>query len=515
MSRQSHSRRRSHLIDEIDEFIEKEAVAIQGRIFEEILRGIINDLEKEDGRIMSSTRNIIRINAFFQNYKKYQSDIGSFLSVLLQKLDRLFQENIKYFRAFQDVRPNTVNQIKRQIFREYGYDPGSQLLIKNGRISDVLLSTAPLERIKRRVLTAIAVGMAVDEFINFISNTIKPPGKQGLIDRYFEEVFPDLSAAFDRKTSTAVADRLSLNWGIYQGGIIRTSRDFCRVRNNRVFSRAEIAKFGSPDDQYGGYTNKSEGEFKGKTTPYEPFSDLGGYNCRHQIDWISDELAKTLRPDISTALSEAPTDLTHQQEEAIRLLKDFLGVEKLPDAVMEYILRFDGIVIELGDINSRYYPGTGNILIDSLTSRDSRMRVILHELAHKYHFESGLITFDNVGDAVRSFYDEAKKIIDTVPGLESVINREKNLSDYESSIFSDVLASLTKGLKGAGRPSGYWDTPNIGFMEFFANSNSFRQRIVWLDNVSDDQINELEGRDQEHLQALRDLYNLMLKLHEL
>jgi len=31
---------------------------------------------------------------------------------------------------------------------------------------------------------------------------------------------------------------------------------------------------------------------------YDPLVDRGGYNCRHQLSFISDELAFKLRPDL-------------------------------------------------------------------------------------------------------------------------------------------------------------------------------------------------------------------------
>ena len=35
-----------------------------------------------------------------------------------------------------------------------------------------------------------------------------------------------------------------------------------------------------------------------KQPNYNPFTDLGGYGCRHQLRWISLALAKRMRPEI-------------------------------------------------------------------------------------------------------------------------------------------------------------------------------------------------------------------------
>ena len=39
--------------------------------------------------------------------------------------------------------------------------------------------------------------------------------------------------------------------------------------------------------------------FAGKPeTGYNPIVDLGGYNCRHRLDWVSDQVAFRLRPEL-------------------------------------------------------------------------------------------------------------------------------------------------------------------------------------------------------------------------
>jgi hypothetical protein len=33
-------------------------------------------------------------------------------------------------------------------------------------------------------------------------------------------------------------------------------------------------------------------------TGYNALIDCGGYNCRHRLDWVSDQMARRLRPDL-------------------------------------------------------------------------------------------------------------------------------------------------------------------------------------------------------------------------
>jgi hypothetical protein len=79
---------------------------------------------------------------------------------------------------------------------------------------------------------------------------------------------------------------LGLKYAVYQGGLIKTSRDFCEDRNNKCFSEKEIMSWENLN-------------WEGKPQiGYNALIDCGGYNCRHRLDWISEEYAKRLRPDL-------------------------------------------------------------------------------------------------------------------------------------------------------------------------------------------------------------------------
>lgn len=48
------------------------------------------------------------------------------------------------------------------------------------------------------------------------------------------------------------------------------------------------------------YKNGIDLDWEGKNQiGYNPFIDLGGYNCRHKLRWISRELAEAKRPEVT------------------------------------------------------------------------------------------------------------------------------------------------------------------------------------------------------------------------
>lgn len=90
---------------------------------------------------------------------------------------------------------------------------------------------------------------------------------------------------YQRAGSNDVRKKLKLKYAIYQGGIMNNTRDFCLERNGKVYSEKEIETWTDVD-------------FPEKWDPYNPFTDCGCYNCRHRLDWISDELAEKMRPEL-------------------------------------------------------------------------------------------------------------------------------------------------------------------------------------------------------------------------
>jgi hypothetical protein len=161
----------------------------------------------------------------------------------------------------------------------------------------ILADREVIQTIKSVVMSSMGAGITITALkITIDEITTKKEG--GLIRNLFDKNIPDPFVKLDRFIGGKYAVDLKLNYAIYQGGLIGTSRDFCIVRNNKVFSRDEILKFGTASDAFGGYSNKALGEFDGKKEPYNPFLDCGGWGCRHAWDYISPELAFHLRPEL-------------------------------------------------------------------------------------------------------------------------------------------------------------------------------------------------------------------------
>ena len=114
------------------------------------------------------------------------------------------------------------------------------------------------------------------------------PERFGLFQKHYKTFSFDVYAQLNSYTSKLYADKLGLKHFIYNGGLIATSRKFCKKRNGEVFSNDE-AELWKSDPTLTAIDNMES---------YNWLIDRGGYNCRHTIDFIAKEIAYVLRPDL-------------------------------------------------------------------------------------------------------------------------------------------------------------------------------------------------------------------------
>lgn len=126
-------------------------------------------------------------------------------------------------------------------------------------------------------------GATLNEMREVLADKVKG---NALATKYYQRWTHDILFQYQRYAANELRKKAGLTHAIYQGGIIETSRSFCNQKNDQVFTEKEIMSWVKED-------------WKGKPEiGYDPIADMGGYNCRHYYDWISDRLAKQLRPDL-------------------------------------------------------------------------------------------------------------------------------------------------------------------------------------------------------------------------
>jgi hypothetical protein len=237
-------------------------------------------------------------------------DGQKFLEWYVSQLDDIGDLNGKYFSEIEKAKNigDFVNNNRTRLLKLLGYD-SSKGTIKSGSFLFTLIDFSDLyNQLQQQLIGSIFTQQPLDikgmkDFVLGDKKAATQPTKEtvrvinhsgGAVEAALNTKTFDSFQQYDRTLQKSIATDLGLKYAIYQGGLIKTSRDFCIERNDRVFTSEEIELFGTKDDRYGGYTNKATGDFDGKDDPYNPFISLGGFGCRHSLDFLSLELGEIL-----------------------------------------------------------------------------------------------------------------------------------------------------------------------------------------------------------------------------
>ncbi len=172
-------------------------------------------------------------------------------------------------------------------------------LVPGGYLALVAGDTTVARQVLSYAYQAQASGVGLNAYRDGLNTLVLGGDAAGLgvVETLYRNSGDDFARA-DRALQTIAGQQLGLTAALYQGGLIDSSRAFCVVRNGRVFLDFEIARFGTKEDPYGGYTKKSEGLFSGKPEPYDPLVDCGGHGCRHHWHFVPNKVALRMRPEL-------------------------------------------------------------------------------------------------------------------------------------------------------------------------------------------------------------------------
>ena len=136
-------------------------------------------------------------------------------------------------------------------------------------------------RVKATAIQAIRAGKSLAEFQPDIKAMIKggkASGKLGVVEGHYYTNANTAFSEFDRAMSLEVADKNGLNFAIWSGPRLTTTRDFCADKKGKLLHRRQIIAL-------------SKKEWRGKIPGQSCLTSCGGYNCVDTLLWVSTELA--------------------------------------------------------------------------------------------------------------------------------------------------------------------------------------------------------------------------------
>lgn len=301
MTLSEYEKLKQELLDAKEKALKGSITAAQSILYDELIENLLNELKGD--QILNTSENISSLTTIDKVWKKFvETEIIPIMRKYVSDLREINTLNAQYFSVFSETKRimgEIESDINKGTYERLGVNQQGGV-IKGGYLDSLIRDDTVKNEVKKLTYKSIvSERVTKKEYIQSVRELIEgKEGKMGALDRHFDTFAYDTFTQHDRTVSWQYANKLGLKYAKYMGGLVEDSRPFCVVRNGKVFSADEILKFGTPMDIYGGYTNKSKGQFKGKPLVYDPVLDCGGYRCRHSLNFMTDKEAQRRRPDL-------------------------------------------------------------------------------------------------------------------------------------------------------------------------------------------------------------------------
>lgn len=260
-------------------------------LFDKILQQVMPELDVQDGVILNTNKNIniltSKLNVVMEELRTGQN--RTIVEDILGNMNGITEFNNKYFGLTSDVADDfftrATGRVESLMQKTLGFNPDGS--IKPKSFIDTISNLDDINNtVRDAAIRNIQGGNTVAEFTAELEESILT-NKDGLgiLNRNRGQIINDRYAQYDRAESKSFADELKMQAFIFSGGKVRDTRKFCCQRNGLVFTRDEARHWSSLS-----WTGKNRG--------YVPLVDMGGYNCRHSPQWISNRVAMRRRPDL-------------------------------------------------------------------------------------------------------------------------------------------------------------------------------------------------------------------------
>lgn len=287
---------------------------VQRELFLEI-QALLAQFERDGQFITTSPENIARLNQlkaqirqvlFGSDYLRAVRDFASEFDTQADINATIYASTLEYTESA--VTAALVNQSKR--------DALNALL---GGALDAEFYSPIYEVINSAVSTGAGFDETVKSLRLFIEGGGAPSGSsvEGKLLRYVKQIASDAFALSDRAFNNNASAELDIEFYLYAGGVIESSREFCTARNGKYFHQKEIEQWvtggGSPEGNPKPNV-EWQGQYRG-TNSASIFTYCGGYQCKHSLLPIS--IAAVPKDVIRRNIANGNVALTAKQQEVL------------------------------------------------------------------------------------------------------------------------------------------------------------------------------------------------------
>lgn len=284
-----------------EEILKGKVNNLQAVLFEKVYNQYLSALKQEDGKLINSIENKNLIAGLDKIYKQFQ--IQENLPVVksfVKDLSGIHDLNVSYFDVISKEKTKVSAPIvKASIDKKLGLNSDGSIK-KDGFTDKFISDLSTLKKIKKLTSQALTKNKPFNELREDLQTYIKgnPSIKDsGGLQQYYRNNAYDTMHQVDRLTQQEFASGLGLTYFVYTGGLIATSRPFCihyngRILNTKEFSQLERSDL--PPNQQQGIPEED----------WKPLLELGGYGCRHSMDFVADSFADNFKAEYNKKAAE-------------------------------------------------------------------------------------------------------------------------------------------------------------------------------------------------------------------
>lgn len=253
------------------------------QVYENVIE-LLGQLEQKNGKFLSTIENVRIAGQINDELKRalYGSDYLNAVTEFASEFD--VQNNLNYDYMREVFNLKSSSELAAAVTQQSKAN-AIDLLLNRGADSDFV---APLRGIiENSVITNASYKDTLFSIREFVEGSDVFDSR---LVRYSSQIARDAFAIADRSVSSIYADELDIEWFLYLGDVITTSRAFCRERHNRYYYYKEIEAWGAGRKTQGLQLPDSDGHWQGEidgTNEATIWNYAGGYNCGHTISGVS------------------------------------------------------------------------------------------------------------------------------------------------------------------------------------------------------------------------------------
>lgn len=244
-----------------------------------LISNIISSMAKQGEFISPTSANFKLVDSIREQLQNdlLTGDYQQAVKELIGEMDEQKKLSDKYFEKTIDE--NFSNEVATEI-----HDNIKESLAK--KLLENEPETKYIATLEERLNAAVGSNARYDDTLKMVRDFVEGEGEDaGVLNRYSQTIAHDSFSEGDRAYGNAIADDLELEFYLYAGDEIPTTRCFCSERHGKYFHYKEIQSWGRGEDV--GECGFPWSGMKDGTDESTIFIYAGGHNCNHSIAGVS------------------------------------------------------------------------------------------------------------------------------------------------------------------------------------------------------------------------------------